>query len=229
MNLEEIKERLGEKAASLIKDGMVVALGSGTTAAFFIENLAKKCRIGLNIKAVASSQDSLALAKKNKISLIDDSKLTHIDIMVDGADEVDPHKRLIKGRGGALLREKILASASKERIIIIDESKLVKNLGRAPLPVEIVPFGKNLTEKTLLSYGYKGVWRTHNEKLLITENGNLIFDIHFTEERQNPEKDHLIIKSIPGVVETGFFFNLADKIIVGFNNGKIEIKEKSPL
>lgn len=220
--MKKIKEFLGKNASEYIQDGMLVALGSGSTAKEFIKCLAQKCKGGLKIHAIASSKESENLAKIESIPLVDEKYVDHIDIMVDGADEVDHQKRMIKGRGGALLREKILASFAKEIIILIDETKLVEKLGKVPLPVEIVPFGAQITVQQLEKLGYKGSIRVNNGEYYITDNGNLILDIQFNKVRENPEIDYRTIKSVAGVVEVGFFFNLASKILIGYKNERIE-------
>lgn len=225
MSQEKAKEAAGRKAAEWIENGMIVGLGSGSTVSYFIEALAEQCRKGLHIQAVASSRQSAEKAKKGGISLVDINAAARIDIAVDGADEIDPQKRMIKGGGGAHVREKILASASSEMVVIVDESKLVPKLGRSKLPVEILYFGSPATRKNIEKFGYQGKWRTdENGALFITENGNLLFDILFNAPLSHPEKDHEQLIHIPGVVDTGFFFGLAGRVIVGSPNGTVQIK-----
>ena len=210
------KEKAGQLAASLIEDDMIVGLGTGSTAQFFINALTKRCKEGLKIKAVATSQGSEILARQGGIPMIDIRKITSIDIDVDGADEIDPQKRLIKGGGGALLREKIVAAMSKEMIVIADETKLVDTLGAFGLPIEIVAFAAAATEKHLEDAGFNGSLRYQEKGLpFITDNGNYIFDIEYPKLCHDPEGDHQKIIAIPGVVETGFFLNMAKKIIIG--------------
>ena len=222
MRQEETKRKIGEAAANIIQDGMTVGLGSGSTAFYFIQSLISRCKKGLKIHAAATSKKTLQLAREGGIPLVDVDHLTTLDITVDGADEIDPLKRMIKGGGGALVREKIIASMSLEVVIIVDESKLVDHLGTRKLPVEIIPFAHEATKRKIEKLGFNGEWRKEsNGSFYITDNNNLIFDIHFPALRQNPEQDNLEIRSLPGVVETGFFFNIASKVMIGFFDGQI--------
>ncbi len=224
MSLETCKKAAAEKALSFIKDGMIVGLGTGSTTFYFIEKLIKLCNEGLKIQAVASSERSKDQARKGEIPLIDINSLKSLDIYVDGADEIDPEKRMIKGGGGALVREKIAATMSREMVVIIDESKLVSKLGKRPLPVEIIPFGSTATIHQLELLGYKGVLRLKEGSPYITDNHNLIYDLHLDPENTHPERDHQQIISIPGVVDTGFFFDLAGPVIIGFRDGKVVVQ-----
>lgn len=223
MSLENCKKAAAEKASTFIKDGMIVGIGTGSTTFYFIEKLIKLCKAGLNIQAVASSEKTMEIARKGEIPLLDINSVKSLDIYVDGADEIDPEKRMIKGGGGALVREKISANMSKERIFIVDESKLVPKLGRRSLPVEIIPFGSAATIRQLERLGYKGVLRLKNNAPYITDNHNFIYDIHLSESGR-PEMFHQQITSIPGVVDTGFFFNLADRVIIGFLDGSVVVQ-----
>lgn len=225
MTKELIKKAVGYRAAELIQAGMLVGLGTGSTVFFFIEKLIQRCKEGLKIQAVASSSHSLSLARKGNIPLIDIEKITALDITIDGADEIDSKKRMIKGGGGAHVREKILANMSNEMMVIIDESKLVSELGRCKLPVEVLPFAHLTTLHMIKKAGYNGKLRKKsNNSFFITDNHNLIIDIHFDETRAHPEKDHETLIHIPGVVDTGFFFNLAGRVLIGFNDGQVIIK-----
>lgn len=228
MNLEKIqiaKQAAGKAAAKLIQDGMLIGLGTGSTAAFFIESLKERCKTeSLNIKALPTSERSAKLAKEAGIPLCNENAITHLDMTVDGADEIDDQKRMIKGGGGALLREKIAANMSREMIVIIDPSKFVKTLGNFPLPVEIAPFAYQVTLSKIIDLGYQAYLRlTKDGHVYITDNGNYIIDIKFPGLCQHPEKDQIALKSIPGVVETGFFFNLAGRVIIGQFDGTIQI------
>lgn len=219
------KEAAGKAAANLVESGMLIGLGTGSTAAYFIEHLIKRRRQGLDIRVVSSSKKSTELARAGGIPFANIEEITSIDLTVDGADEIDRFKRMTKGGGGALLQEKILASMSHEVVIVIDADKQVEILGAFPLPVEIVPFAYRATLNHLERLGYHAVLRkTVDETLFMTDNRNYIVDIHWKHLCDNPEYEDRRIRSIPGVVETGFFFNLAGRIIVGFPDGHVEIR-----
>lgn len=225
MSTDDIKQKVGTLAANLVQNHMIVGLGTGSTASYFIKRLGERRKEGLEIQAVATSIKSEALARKEGIPLIDIESITAIDLTIDGADEIDKNKQMIKGAGGALLREKIIATMSKELIIVVDESKLSERLGRAKLPVEIVPFAHHFIQSRLEKMGFHGTLRTAQDgKLFITDNGNLILDINL-DRHVNPRKEHEALIHVPGVVETGFFFDLAGRVIVGYRDGRVQIKE----
>lgn len=216
------KEAVGKAAADLIKDGMIVGLGTGSTAACFIRSLIERCRGGLKISAVATSERSERQAREGGIPILDINLLPSLDIVVDGADEIDGSKRMIKGGGGALLREKIVANMAREMIVIVDDHKVVKQLGAFPLPVEIVAFANEVTLHKIQALGYAGTFRCQsNGNLYLTDNGNYIVDIQFKKLLFFPEKDNDLLRSIPGVVETGFFFNMAGRVLVGHQDGSV--------
>ncbi|NGX63462.1 MAG: Ribose-5-phosphate isomerase A [Candidatus Anoxychlamydiales bacterium] len=218
------KNNLAQSAANLVQNNTIVALGTGTTAAFFIEALAKRCEKNLTIQAVATSSDSYNLAKKLNITLVDINKITHIDIYIDGADEVDENKQMIKGKGAALLNEKILANFSKKRIIMIEDHKYTQKLGKALLPVEITPFAYEITKKELEKLGYSSTIRKdNNSNFFKTENQNYIFDIKLPHLLDEPKKHQDNILAIPGVVETGLFIDLCDSLIIASKDAEIEI------
>ena len=224
-SVNKSKEAAGSVAAQLVKDGMLVGLGTGTTAAYFINSLILRCRQGLKVTAVATSKQSAELALKGGIPLLDVNSISQIDLTVDGADQINAQKTMIKGGGGALLREKIIASSSREMIVIVDETKLVDQFSGFPLPVEIVPFGYNMTLHKLKKLGYEGQLRENSEgSYFLTDNGNYIFDISFQGKIENPLGEEEKISKVPGVVTTGFFFNLAGRIIIGFPDGTTEIR-----
>lgn len=220
------KKLAAEKAVEFVVDGMIVGLGTGSTAYWAIHKIAQRVNEGLNIRAVASSRNSEDLANKLGIPLVPFSDIDFIDISIDGADEVDPNVNLTKGGGGALLREKILAANSKRFLVIIDESKQVEHLGRFPLPVEIVPFASNFTISKLKELKCDPSIRMNNDKAFVTDNGNLIADCYF-EKILEPEKLHGQINLIPGVVENGLFVNMVSSLIIGYNDGKVEMIDQS--
>lgn len=225
MSTEVIKKTVGYKAAELIENGMRIGLGTGSTVFFFLERLIQRCQEGLKIQAIASSEKTLQLARKGNIPLLEIEQVTTLDLTVDGADEIDSQKRMIKGGGGAHVREKIIANMSHEMIVIIDESKLVPALGKCKLPVEIIPYARSATFLHICKAGYRGEYRRESDgTLFITDNDNLIIDIHFDQSRTDPEQDHETLIHIPGVVDTGFFFNLAGRVIVGFADGQVIVK-----
>lgn len=221
---DEIKKRLGEEAATLVEEGMLVGLGSGSTARCFIESLGKRCQKGLRIQAVSSSIQSLELAQSVGIPTKEMEGVTSVDLTIDGADEVDPQMRMIKGGGGAHVREKILASTSKKMVVIIDETKRVSVLGKCGLPVEIIPFGHSATIAKLHRIGFDGKIRQKEGVPFVTDNGNLLYDITSPELFPHPEEVHELIIAIPGVVDTGFFFHLATSLLIGYAEGRIERK-----
>jgi ribose 5-phosphate isomerase A len=226
MDKELLKKQAGTLASSFVQNGMTIGLGTGSTAGYFIEKLSERIKLeNLTIKAVASSSRSLELAKQGGIPTIDINTLSSIDLTVDGADEIDTKKRMIKGGGGALLREKIVASMSKEMIVIVDETKLVPLLGCRKLPVEVVCFAHEVTLRLIQKLGFSASFRKKEKEYYLTDNGNYIIDVQFSSPLQNPEKENSLIKEIPGVVETGFFFHLAGRVIIAFSDGQVVIKQ----
>lgn len=219
------KKRAAEKAVEYIHDGMIVGLGTGSTAYYAIQKIGERVRTGLQIKAVASSKRSEELAKQFGVTLVPFDEIDSIDVTIDGADEVDMNNNLIKGGGGALLREKILASHSKMFVVIIDESKLVGRLGRFPVPVEIVPFASNLTVKHLSALDCEPRIRRDADKVYITDNGNMIADCFF-EFIDDPTILNDRINSIPGVVENGLFSHtMVDVVVVGTEEDTTTMKK----
>ena len=216
------KQVAAKHAATLIKNGMTVGIGTGFTSAFAIEAIGARVKKGLSIKAVASSLRSEELAIKAGIILVDFSEVENIDLYIDGADEVDRELNLIKGGGGALLREKILAYHSKEFIVIVDSSKLVHRLGKFLLPVEVVPFAIELTVRRLQKLGCTTLIRQQYGKPYATDNGNNIVDCDF-KKIQSVEWFHNTINSTPGVIENGLFLKaLVSKVLVADENGEVQ-------
>lgn len=216
------KRLAAEKAVEYVKTGMVVGLGTGSTATWAIKALGEKVKAGLDIQAIASSVASENLAKQYGIRLIDFSELDVIDVTIDGADEVDTNRNLIKGGGGALLREKIIAYNSKEFIVIVDDTKLVNMLGKFPLPVEVVPFAVDLTLKQLIKLGCKTNIRQKEGKEFVTDNANLIADCHFGTI-EDPADLNTKLLLIPGVAECGLFlYPKVSQVIIGYTDGTVD-------
>ncbi|MDB2613537.1 ribose-5-phosphate isomerase RpiA [Chlamydiales bacterium] len=221
----EIKKMLGDKAASFVQDGMILGLGTGTTARFFTEAVGELCRKGMKLKACATSVATTKLAMLNKIPIISINKVNTLDLIVDGCDEFDPQKRMIKGRGGALLREKILANLAKEMIVICTSEKRRTKLGEGILPVEVDPIADQLIQRQIEALGFSSVIRAKNNISYITDNKNHIIDINLPKGLKNPEKLNQTLINIPGILETGFFFNLASKILIGNEDKTIDVIE----
>ncbi len=222
---EHLKKIAGEKAAEYVRDGMVIGLGTGSTVKYTILKIGEMVKNGLEIIGIPTSRRTEQLASELGIKLGSLNDYPEIDLTIDGADEVDKYLNLIKGGGGALLREKIVAYYSKYEVIVVDETKLKENLGEFPLPVEIVPYAYKRTMKTLAELGCKPRLRMKNNGIYITDNGNYIVDCLFGKI-ENPEKLEKEINAIPGVVESGLFINLADEIVIGTKKG-VEIRKKT--
>jgi ribose 5-phosphate isomerase A len=225
---EDLKKQAGEKAVEYIDDGMIVGLGTGSTVEYTIRKLGKLVRDGLKIKGIPTSVHTQRIAKKEKIPLTTLEENPAIDLTIDGADEVDPDLNLIKGGGGALVREKIIAFNSKKVIIVIDDSKIVKALGiDFPLPVEVVKFGWTSTKKTLEKIGCNvELRRVMENEPYITDNSNYILDCEF-DRITEPAKLEIDINNIPGVVENGLFIDLANQVIVGGKQGILTLDKES--
>lgn len=208
-----LKKEAGEKAAEYVKDSMVVGLGTGSTVEWTIRKLGQRVQEGLDIIGIPTSIRSEKLAKEMNIPLSTLLEQPIIDLTIDGADEVDPKLNLIKGLGGALTREKIVASCSKKEIIVVDDSKIVTILGtKAPVPVEILPFAWNTCKIALEKLDAEPNIRMVDDKKYITDNGNYILDCRFNGIT-NPDNLEMLINNIPGVVENGLFLHLIDMVI----------------
>jgi ribose 5-phosphate isomerase A len=213
--------RLGEYALRYVKSGQTIGLGTGRAANAFIRAIA---RAGLNICGVATSSASAELARSLKIKLVDLPADARLDADFDGADEVDPHLNLIKGRGGALLREKVVAMASRRRIFLVGAEKKVKRLGeRGNLPIEVVPFALPLALRKIARMGLKPRVRIAQEdRQFITDNGNLVIDCRVTAIR-SPAGLECELLAVPGVAGTGLFLGVADIVLAMEQDGKITI------
>ena len=224
MSNDFFKTLAAERALELVKPGMKLGLGSGSTAAKFIELLGKKVQGGLEVVGVPTSEDTRILAEKAGIPLTTLDENPELDLTIDGADEIDPNLSLIKGGGGALLREKIVAMASDKMVVVADHSKYVETLGRFPLPIEIVRFGMKATLTMIADAasdaGCDGgiVLRRLNGEYFVTDNGNYIVDCGFGDISE-PESLADVLEMIPGVVEHGLFIGIADQAIIAGPGG----------
>jgi len=214
-------------ALDYVKDGMVLGLGTGSTAAHFVRQLGERVRQGLRVKGVPTSEATRNLAEQVGVPLLEISQVSAIDVCVDGADEVDPAFRLIKGGGGALLREKIVAAASKQMVVIADDSKWVETLGAFPLPVEVTRFGFALTQARVVEAlrvtgcdGHEVELRVSGKsnEPVITDGGNYILDAH-AKRIVSAEALAAALQGIAGVVEHGLFIGLAQTVILGKDKG----------
>jgi ribose 5-phosphate isomerase A len=221
----EAKRLAGEKATEYVQDGMTVGLGTGSTAQWTVRRLGELVRQGLQIRGIPTSEQTAKLAREVGIPLISFAQVSALDLTIDGADEISPALDLIKGGGGALLREKLVAAASRRLIIVADASKRVPVLGDFGLPVEVVPFAWEVTERRLASLGARTKRRGATEAPFVTDNGNYIIDCDFGPIAE-PGDLHREIKLLPGVVETGLFVGMADTVVIGAEGG-VEVIERS--
>jgi len=218
-----VKENAAMAALDFVEDGMVLGLGSGSTAEIFIDRLGEKVAGGLKVAGVPTSKRTAECAIEAGVPLIEPDKVDRINLTIDGADEVDPGFNLIKGGGACLLREKIIANASERMLVIVDNSKMVDNLGRFPLPIEVDPFGMALTAEQV----FDALKATECEEAqtvlrqmkdgsgpLITDGGNYILD-SWCKIIPNPAETALALSQIPGVMEHGLFIDLGDVVIIG--------------
>lgn len=219
------KKRAAREAATLVKDDMIVGIGTGSTAKFFIDCLGERIKEGWQLRGVPTSKESETLARAVGVEIITPDETTIIDLAVDGADEADPARNLIKGGGGALLREKIVAASAKKFVVIADKSKRVVHLGKFPLPVEIEPFGWALTVRKIRDVVRENGFdnpllelRAFDGASFRSDGGNLIIDCAL-EKIENPTKLDVTIRAIPGVIETGLFCGLADCVVYGDDDG----------
>lgn len=207
------KQAVGEKAAEFVKDDMIVGLGTGSTVYYTILKLGERVKSGLRIQGVPTSKETEKLARQVGIPLVTLADVNKLNLAIDGADEVDNQFSLIKGGGGALLREKMIAKASEQFIVVADSTKLVQTLGAFPLPVEMVRFGWEMTAKHIRDLGCVPRLRLLEDHTpFITDNGNYIIDCHF-QEIKRPHELEVTLNMMPGVVENGLFNNLTSRVI----------------
>ena len=216
--VEEARKRAASAAVKHLKDGFTVGLGSGSTAAYAIKEMGRRIRQKKwGILGVPTSHQALRLAVDSGIPITTLDEHPELDLTIDGADQIDKELNLIKGMGGALTREKIVASATKELVIVADQTKLVEKLGKnQPLPVEVLPFALPTVMLRIQEMGGNPILREGKGKVgpVVTDNGNLIIDANFGPI-DSPKELNLRLKSIPGVIETGLFIGMTDVVYVG--------------
>ena len=221
-----------KRATDFVESGMRLGLGTGSTAAWLVRILGEMVREeGLKITGVPTSERTAALAREVGITISTLDEVKWLDLTIDGADEFDPNLALIKGGGGALLQEKIVATASDQMVVITDTSKEVETLGAFPLPVEVVGFGwettKALIEEALMNVdvmGRSGTLRMDGDGPFITDEGHYILDLHLRRIAE-PRKLSLILNQIPGVVENGLFIDICDSVVIGHGDGTVEVRD----
>jgi ribose 5-phosphate isomerase A len=222
LSAEQIKQLVAKQAAQLVQNNMTIGIGSGSTVYWLIEELGARVKQGLFFRAIPTSKKTAALAAQQNIPLAELNDVDYIDITIDGADEIDPQLQLIKGGGGALLQEKMVAAASRELLIIADHTKLVQQLGRFPLPLEVIPFGwKQVQRHIKQTYHIDAMLRMIGNQPLVTDHGHYILDCPF-EQIEHAEALAYDLNAQPGVVENGLFINMADLAVIGYPNGKTE-------
>jgi ribose 5-phosphate isomerase A len=222
MAQDQEKEAAARASLRYVKNGQVVGLGTGSTAAHFIQLLAQQVKNGLKIRGIPTSERSRELALSLGIPLTTLDECQEIDVTVDGADEVDPQLRLIKGGGGALLREKIVASASRELVIVTDASKRVARLGKFPVPVEVIKFAEAVVERKIAALGAKVRVRCKADgSPFLTDENNHILDCYFGQI-SDPDALARRLSDVPGIVEHGLFIGMASTVIVASGNDILE-------
>lgn len=231
-NRERQKEAAAKAAAASLRDEMTVGLGTGSTAYYFIQEAGAMVRAGGRLRAVVTSEATGKLAAAFHIPVIPPEEAQTVDLAVDGVDAVDTDFRAVKGGGGALLREKIVAWKAKQVIWIMDESKPVKSLAGITLPVEVLPYAAAWAGAAIRELGGNAVCRQRDGKSFFTDNGNMILDVVFPKDR-DPGMAAEAVRQIPGVLETGFFDRMCSRVLIGTGGGVRELvnpyKEKIPL
>ena len=220
-------EAIAAHALQFVSEGAVVGLGSGRAAAAFVRALGERVRNGMRVTGVATSEATAALAQRCGIPLVRMQDIDAIDVTLDGADEVDPHLDLIKGYGGALLREKIVASASRQTIILVGSEKLVPVLGTlGVLPVEVLPFALSHCRRLLEALGLRPLLRTSGTEPFVTDSGNYIVDCR-VQPMHEPQVLDASVLEIAGVIDTGLFLGIAERVLVGSVDSVRELVRKA--
>ncbi|MGR3501467.1 ribose-5-phosphate isomerase RpiA [Pseudaestuariivita sp.] len=230
--IDKAKFVAAKRAADLVETGMRVGLGTGSTAAWLVRCLGERVADeGLRFRGVPTSSRTANLARDCGIDVVSLDEARWLDITIDGADEFDDELQLIKGGGGALLQEKIVATASDQMVVIADIGKEVESLGAFPLPCEVIPFGwqttKALVEETLIQMDVLGrntTLRMNGDAPYVTDEGNYILDCHL-KRIGDPRQLGMVLNQMPGVVENGLFVDICDKVIIGFGDGRVETRD----
>lgn len=230
--IDKAKFVCAKYASQFVENGMKVGLGTGSTTAWLVRCIGERVRDeGLRIKGVPTSTRTAELARQVGIDVVSLDEAKWLDLTIDGADEFDGDLNLIKGGGGALLQEKIVATASDRMVVIADIGKEVETLGKFPLPIEVIPFGwqttQALVEETLVSMdvlGRESTLRMNGDVPFVTDEGNHIIDLHLGRIG-NPRQLALILNQMPGVVENGLFIDICDSVVLGFGDGKVEVRD----
>ena len=223
------KQVAGRRAAEFVEQGMRVGLGTGSTVLFTLERLAERVREGLSITCVPTSVDTENKARAMGIPLVDLAVVESLDLTIDGADEIDAAFNMIKGGGGALLREKVVASITRRQIAIVGAEKVVSRLGTFPLPIEVVPFARGVIHRALTRRGATASLRQGRDGVAyLTDNGNQILDCRFPGGISDPASLELELDQLPGIVETGLFVGLAHVLVIGHADGSVEVRERPP-
>ena len=223
---DEIKQLVAKQAAQLVQNNMTVGIGSGSTIYWLIMELGKRVKKGLFFRAIPTSKQTATLAAQQNIPLCELNDIDRIDLTIDGADEIDLQLQLIKGGGGALLQEKMVAAASRELLILADQSKLVPQLGKFPLPLEVIPFGwKQVQRHIRETYQIESTLRMHDAQPFVSDHGHYVLDCPF-ERIEQPDILTFELNAIPGVVDNGLFVNMADLALIGYPDGKTETRTK---
>ncbi len=218
---DDIKKMVGTYAAQFVEQNAVIGLGTGSTVYWLLQALGTRIQQGLRFTAVPTSTQTHTIGTALGIQFRELNEVDELSVTIDGADEADPQLQLIKGGGGALLQEKMVAAASKKLIIIADHTKVVAQLGKFPLPVEVIPFGWKQVQKHIAQLGCeKIVLRVKNNDTYITDNHNYILDCWF-DAIGDAAALNAALHNIPGVVETGLFINMAKEVIAGYPDGRI--------
>ena len=230
--IDKAKFVAAKRAVDYVEDGMRIGLGTGSTAAWMVRCLGELVRDeGIKVTGVATSTRTADLARQVGVPISTLDEVKWLDLTIDGADEYDPQLNLIKGGGGALLQEKIVATASDQMIVIADITKQVETLGAFPLPIEVIPFGwqttKALVEEMLGNLdvlGNTASLRLNHDKPFRTDEDNFILDLHL-RHIPNPQQLSLVLNQVPGVVENGLFLDICDVVVIGNGDGTVEVRD----